>query len=147
MKKRGLSPVIATMLLVVIVIIIGLIIFMWFRGVAEEAVTKFNGKNVKLVCDEIDIQASYDSSTLIISNIGNVPIYKIKARAFDQGEYTTTTLSQDWPSTGLNQGGIYTGTEISGSYDKILLLPVLLGSSEKGELAYTCEERHAYEII
>jgi len=44
--KKGLSPVIATMLLIAIVVVIGLIIFLWFRGMTEEAITKFDGTNI-----------------------------------------------------------------------------------------------------
>jgi flagellin-like protein len=145
-RKRGLSPVIATMLLVVIVIVIAIVVFVWFRGITEEVITKFNDKNIRLVCDEIELQASYDSETLSIVNIGNVPVYKIKARTFLQGNYQTVTLTENWPATGLNQGGAYSGP-LSGDFEKILLIPVLLGNSERGELAHTCEEKNGEEII
>ncbi|MAG78897.1 hypothetical protein CMI40_00795, partial [Candidatus Pacearchaeota archaeon] len=41
-NKKGVSPVIATVLLVAIVVIIGLIIFQWFRGMTQESIIKFD---------------------------------------------------------------------------------------------------------
>ena len=73
-NSRGLSPAITTILLIVMVIVIILIIFLWFRGMVEEGVTKF-GKNVQLVCGDVNFDASYSSGTLNIVNNGNVPIY------------------------------------------------------------------------
>ena len=48
MKKRGVSPVIATILLIGIVIVIALIVFLWLRGMQQEAITKFEGMNVEI---------------------------------------------------------------------------------------------------
>ena len=53
MKKRGLSPVVATVLLIAIVIIIGLIVFLWFRGMTEETITKFGTENIRFACDDV----------------------------------------------------------------------------------------------
>ena len=143
--KKGLSPVVATMLLVGIVIVIGLIVFMWARGITEEAVTKFDGTNIKLVCDEVSFLASYSSNQVSISNNGNVPIYRMKAKIFKDGEFSTETIENNWPDAGLNQGGAISSMLTAGN--KILLIPVLVGHSERGNIEYTCEERHGLEII
>lgn len=148
MNKRGLSPVIATMLLISIVIVIGLIIFLWLRGVNEEAITKFDGTNIKLICEEVGFEASYADGLIYIVNVGNVPIYQIKVKLVGEGSHTTETIEQDWPALGLTQGAAFSGTVTNIlSANKILLIPVLIGKSEKGDLPYTCEERQGYEII
>ena len=147
-EKKGLSPVIATMLLIAIVIVIGLIIFLWFREMSEEAITKFDGTNIKLVCEEVSFEASYDASNLIyILNTGNVPIYQIKLKKVGEGSHSTETIEEGWPALGLNQGGTFSGVVDATNMNKLLLVPVLIGSSNKGDLSYTCEERHGYEII
>lgn len=152
MRKKGLSPVVATVLLVAIVIVIGLIVFLWFRGISEEAITKFDGTNVKLICEEVEFDASFAGGVIYVSNSGNIPIYKMKARIFSDttGTQSTEYIGGDgsWPELGINQGGTYSGalpTPVSG--DNILLVPVLLGSSEKGDKSYTCEDRHGLEIV
>ena len=148
-KKRGLSPVIATVLLIAIVIVIGLIVFLWLKGMTQEAVTKFGGTNIKLICDKVSFNAQYTNGEIYISNNGNVPIYKFKAKIVKEGSFKTIFVGKtDWPSEGLNQGGTYTGslTDAVGSKE-IFLIPVLVGKTSDGiKKAYTCEERYAKEI-
>lgn len=145
-EKRGLSPVIATVLLVAIVIVIALIVFLWFRGITDEAITKFDGTNVKLVCEEVTFQAEYSGGTLRIVNDGNVPIYQMKAKIYSDGSYETKTLETGWPNEGLNQGGTYSGP-LSGSPTEIILIPVLLGKTEDGRKAYTCDDRFGVDVF
>ena len=144
--KKGVSPVIATVLLIAMVVVIGLIIFLWFSGIMGEAVLKFD-KNIKLVCDDVKFDASYSEGDLYISNVGNVPIYNMKAKISEDGSHTTEDLD-GWPGTGLNAGGAFEGF-ITEDADKIVLIPVLLGKTSKGEeKSYVCNERqHGYEIV
>ena len=67
-KKKGVSPTIATVLLVVIVIIIGIVVFQWFRGFIKEAIEK-NGENVDLTCNDVSFKADYSSAILSILNL------------------------------------------------------------------------------
>ncbi len=145
-QKKGLSPVVATVLLIAIVIVIGLIVFLWFRGISEEAITKFDGTNVKLVCEDVSFDASYTGGYVFISNTGNVPIFQIKAQRSSAGSHSTEMVGLDgnWSELGLNQGGTYSG-ELAQA-DTILLIPVLLGRTESGERTYTCDERHGVEL-
>ena len=152
--KKGVSPVIATVLLVAMVVVIGLIIFLWFRGITEEAITKFGGRNIELVCGDLEFLSGYSTSTgiLSISNIGNVPIFGMKAKVSKQGGHDTLNMEEEdvgWPDIGLRQGGIFSGnlgTEFSGA-DQVLLIPVLMGKSSQGDKTYVCEERHGQDLI
>jgi len=148
-EKRGLSPVVATILLVAIVIVIALIVFLWLRGMTQEVITKFDGTNVEIVCNDVNFEADYNSGTLYLTNIGNVPIYRFKAKIEGDGSYSTIVVEGDWPDEGLNPQGRYASYfgDAVGS-EKISLIPVLLGETKDGEKkAYTCEDRHAREIF
>ena len=149
LKKKGVSPVIATVLLIGIVIIIGVIIFLWLRGLTQEAVTKFD-KNVELVCDDVQFDASYSAGKLVVSNIGNVPIYEIEIKLLQNKNYETknlNTFSQKWPDAGLNPGRVFSD-DITINAESIILIPILIGSAESGEKSYTCDEsRYGHEII
>ena len=149
LNKRGVSPVIATILLIAMVIVIALILFLWLRGLTQEAVTKFD-KNVELVCGDIQFDADYSAGRLTVSNIGNIPIYDIKIKILDDKNYETknlNTLSSNWPNTGLNPGKVFSD-DISVTGESITLIPVLIGRGESGEKSYTCDEsRYGYEII
>jgi|TARA_B100001971_G_C18223406_1_gene558735 flagellin-like protein len=150
LNKKAVSPVIATVLLIGLVIVIALIIFLWFKGLTQEAITKFD-KNVELVCDDVKFEADYSEGILSISNIGNTPIYGIKVKISESENYETKDLNDlsEWPSTGLNQGRTFSG-DISfniANADSITLIPVLVGSSESGERTYTCDEERYGQII
>lgn len=150
---KGVSPIIATVILVAIVIASGTIVFMWFRGFIQEKVIKF-GKNVELVCEDVNFDASYAESQLSIVNRGNVPIFGMKIKIFEDGSYETKDLKDDfpnagWPEGGLGQGEAFSGniqSEVSGK-EKIIVIPVLVGSSKEGKKVFTCGDQYGKEII
>jgi len=149
--SRGLSPVIATVLLIAMVVVIALIVFLWFRGITGDYGEKF-GKNVELVCQEVVISADYDSSDgiIYITNDGNVPIFSMDVKTSGAGSHTTadiTTLVTNWPKNGLNAGEPFSGEMSAGSAEKITLIPILLGVSEKeNKKTFECGETYGYEI-
>lgn len=149
MKKRGISPVIATILLVAMVIVMAMIIFLWFKGMTEESITKFDDENIKLVCEKVVLDVDYGSDILTIINNGNVPIINVKLMIFENGEHRTEELS-NWYSTGLNQGRIFS-EDISGDVDlslaeKLKVIPVLMGNSNSGQQTYVCDEKDGFEV-
>ena len=114
----------------------------------QEAVTKFDGENVELVCGKVEFDASYSGGTLYITNNANVPIYRMKIKTSGATRKTTTIEPSDgWPGNGLNQGGTFSGVIDVGGASEITLIPVLLGESESGKKTYTCKaNQHGYEI-
>jgi flagellin-like protein len=147
-RESGVSPIIATILLIGIVLAMASIIFLWMRGFVKEEGTKF-GKNVVLVCDDINFKASYDSGQLAITNQGNVPIFRVKVKEYAKGGYTTkdiTDLSSKWMSAGLKQGEVFSDSVSFSGVTKLKVIPVLLGSTGKGEKVYTCADNYGYDI-
>ena len=147
--KKGVSPVIATVLLIGLVIIIGVIIFLWFRNMRQEVITKFGETNVELICEKTDIDASYSDGELSVSNTGGVPIYSFDIISFEGGNFDTQSIrdvGQDFPSNGLNSGAAASVLVSFGSAEKIKLIPVLLGNSEKGEMPFACGEAYGYDL-
>jgi flagellin-like protein len=146
-EKKAISSIVATMLLILITIILASIVFLWMRGITEEAITKFDGTNIKLICEEVQFDANYYNETLYILNTGNIPIYKIKVQSFGTGTYNTETLAGTWPEVGLRQGETFSDTIVTSNINKIILIPVLIGHSKKGDVAYTCEDRFGHELL
>lgn len=150
MNKKGVSPVIATILLVALVMIIALIVFQWMKGFTKEAVTKFDGTNIELVCDDIQFDASYSDGTLTISNLGNVPIYNFNVKSEFAGGHDTLDLKTENPDfNGLSQGGIFSGDiPFTNEPTTITLIPILLGVNKDGEQkTQACEERQGKKIF
>jgi len=151
-RKKGISPVIATTLLIAIVIFVALIVFLWFRGVVGDYGEKF-GKNIELVCEDIKMDAGYSAGILFITNDGNIPIFKINLKLSEAGGHETKDLSSidsNWPRKGLTQGGVFS-SDISleiGSATSITVIPILIGtSSEKENKAFTCGDEYGQEIL
>ena len=149
-KRKGVSPVIATTLLIAMVVVLGLIIFLWFRGFTEEAVTKFGGTNIKLVCQDVKFESNYYAGSLSLINTGNVPIYSVELKVESPGGHDTMDITDitDWPATGLNQGGSFTGdiSSVSVSADQITVIPILRGTSKSGTKTHICDEQYG-EVI
>ena len=151
-NKKGLSPIVTTILLVALTIGIISIIFFWFRGMVQEGVVKF-GKNIELVCDDVSFEASYSSGTLNIINNGNVPIFLINVRYTSGGTYQTKSVKDfesgsNWPTNGLNQGGTFSGSIGSeiGSVDTLTLFPVLIGTANGQQKTFVCEGQYGKQI-
>jgi len=150
-KKKGVDPVITKILLIALVIAMAIIIFLWFRGMNEEAVTKFGGLNIQLVCNDIKFEASYSEGMLYMLNTGNVPIYRINLKISGEGGYTTITpIPQDsnWPETGLNQGENFQydiSSHLNGA-DEIIMIPVLIGNSGTKKKMHECDERNGHTL-
>ena len=156
---KGVSPVIATVLLISMTIVIALIVFLWFRGITGEVITKFEGQNVKVVCGDVEFSAEYVNEELLISNTGNVPIFSMKVKMEGGGGHQTKDLrdidnsmgNSLWPGFGLDQGDSFDSGNIGieiGNSEKLTIIPVLLGTSKKGERTHVCDDKQfGYEIF
>jgi len=150
-NKKAVSPIIATILLIAIVIVIATLIFFWFKGFTEEAITKFGNKNIKIVCNDVKFQASYNSGILSISNTGSVPLYSLNLKFSGDGTYSTLSVEQlniGWDSIGLSPGDAFSGdisSKVSGK-TSVKIIPVLIGTSKKGESTYICDEKYGTNL-
>ncbi len=151
-KRKGVSPVIATVLLITMVVVLALIMFLWFKGLNRETITKFDGQNVEIVCGEVSFSSDYSTGILSISNTGNVPIYSFELKIEESAGHTQEDISKfsdAWPKTGLRQGGIYISEDLSpelSGASRVVLIPVLVGISDSGERKYVCRETNGQEI-
>lgn len=142
--KKGVSPVIATVLLVSMVVVLGLIVFLWFKGMTAEAITKFGGTNIELVCGDVAFDASYSSGKLYLSNTGNVPIFGMKIKTSGLGSSETIDIRDypEWESGGLDLGDSKEIVlEDITSTENLVLVPVLLGNSDSGKKTFVCSEK------
>ena len=154
-QRKGVSPVIATVLLITMVVVIALIIFLWFRNINKEAITKFDGTNVEIICNDVEFESSYSSGGMYVLNSGNVPLYSMKMRISKEGSYNTLDLQEiadsNWPEKGLNSGRAFSSATLStliDGADEVLLIPVLVGISEESgeEKLHTCDENFGQEL-
>lgn len=147
-NKKAMSPVISTVLLISLVIVIAAIIFLWWRSISQDAITKFGNTNIELVCEEVKFDAQYSGGSLSIKNLGTVPIYRMNVKITSAGSHETKEIDDEWwPETGLNQGGLASGS-LSGVSDteSITVIPILMGSSKDGKKSFECDEQYGNKI-
>ena len=92
MNKKGISPVVATVLLISIVIVLGAIIFIWAMSSIKEQYTKFDSP-IEDACDKVSMSASLDCNSLQLNNEGSVPVYKINLFYSYGGDKTPVSCS------------------------------------------------------
>ena len=150
-RKRAVSPVIATVLLIAIVVVIALIVFLWLRNLTKEAAEKFN-ENVELVCQKVSFSADYFNSGEVISlsNDGNIAIKDFLVKKITTGEASTIKLSiEDSKFTGLPTGQVrdvsFPISETEG-YKTLRVIPILLANSNKGQVEFICDDQYGVEI-
>lgn len=133
--KRGVSPVIATILLIAIVVVLGFIIFLWARSVINEDVQKF-GEPVQRSCDSILISASSLGNSLVITNNDDrIPLYNVQLHISESNgdtsveEYTTPLNLAPGRSSTINVNGA----------NVIRISPILLGSKGSSDQIFICD--------
>ena len=83
-SKKGLSPVIATVLLVMVVMFLAAIVFFWARGFITEQIQKF-GKPIEDECGLVDfsvavVPGTYGQHALEVFNHGNTEIFRLEIK-------------------------------------------------------------------
>ncbi len=150
LKKRGLSPVVATMLLITLALILAVIIFLWARSFIGESVQK-QGADVEQSCQEVyfEVQA-FASSGIDIVNQGTIPIYAMEVRksALLGDSAGVENLNGD-TSIGIGQSAHINFPEnmIVNAGETLELTPVLLGQLENGETkTHVCSSSYTQEV-
>ena len=153
--KRGVSPVIATVLLIGIVIILTVIIFLWARAFVAEKAEKF-GRAVELSCDEVNFEAGVffsssigceDDYTLDIVNRGDIPIYGFEVKDFtNPGTIKLSAIIEQGTITiGKTATFCLTLANVQ-SGDELLVVPKILGEIDTGKVAHTCTDNFGYLV-
>lgn len=157
-RKKTLSPVIATVLLVALVIVMGSIVFLWMKGSVKEVIYKFSNQNIEISCTDVSFDAEYSvkegTEIIYVINNGNIPIKDFKVQLIKSGTKTTFNLEGKDIIDSLNGetfSGISSGNgkkvdvsgENVGNADEILVIPILQGRNDAGILKnYICDEKY-----
>jgi len=146
-NKKGLSPIVATSILILIVIILAIIILLWARGFVGEAVIKEiagSEKRAEDFCREIKMKGIVnDDDTFGFENIGNVPIFAYKVQTENDGNVDVHRVDN-------NQGGSvnpgfsviarYSSVSPYSAYESVKIIPILLGKTDGSTQEFECPE-------
>jgi flagellin-like protein len=147
--KKGITPVVATVLLISLVLILAIIIYLWARAFLPEMLQKDLGNGpapIKDACEAIVFSAAYDVGQVSVANDGNVPLYGFEILVKDSvsgslgslGSFNRTIKTGE--SASFDVGDISSGSDVT-------VIPVLIGETENKERkAYVCGEDYAQSI-
>ena len=141
-KKRGLSPVIASVLMIMLVLVLAAMIFLWARGFISEQIEKF-GKPVEDLCADVNFKVLKvdDGHALEILNKGNIDIWYFNLKMFDDSgnsKMTKFDVRVDAGKAIKQEVALVMADETEP--EKIIIYPALLGSvrGKDSNQAYVC---------
>lgn len=143
-KKRGISPVVATSLLVSITLILAAIIFFWARGFIGEAIEK-NDRAIEYSCERVEFFVEAREGTLTVQNVGSVPIYAIEMRVKGKGEIKEIGRVQGGGTIGNGQTGAFRLPSGASVGNTIIAVPILVGETSTGRTTYVCDAKYGKE--
>ncbi|RMD45282.1 hypothetical protein D6829_02700 [Candidatus Pacearchaeota archaeon] len=132
--RKALSPVLATVFLVLFVMILGVIIYLWAQGFLEEHLEKF-GRPIDSLCSEIKFDAKKvagQKNQIEITNRGNIDIFKFSIKIEKDGDTKFEDFEYSAPARGSARGDF----GIIGK--KATIYPVIIGKSGSKNKIYTC---------
>lgn len=143
-KKKGVTPVIATIMLIAIVVILALIIFLWARGFVAEKAQKFD-RAVEFSCPDVELETGIffdvdqEKYFLDVINRGNVPVYGFVIKRLGEGE---VIIAEDTSSGTIKIGqsmSIPLSAEVASGQD-LLVIPKILGETGSGNTIHICAD-------
>mgnify|MGYP001602773304 CR=1 FL=1 len=164
MNRKGVTPIVATVLLILIVVALAFIVFFWARGFLSESTQK-GDRAVTVSCAGAEFEAevvryatecpsgvvgNYYSS-VDINNIGNIPIYGVQVLEYNEntGDADPLTLS-DQPFVGgtitIGKSSYVCLGRVVDNEEAFRIVPKLLAQQEDKKVVYTCPEKDGITI-
>ena len=145
-EKRWLSPVIATVLLIALVLVLAVIIFLWAKSFISERIEKFPGQAIEDTCAKVSFDAVYyldgTTPTLEVNNRGNIAIYGLSIKQKKQSGNSKMYNYNFSVDSGKSAKGVidYSLYDSSDPTSSIIIYPVVLGTVQGKSLnkQYTC---------
>jgi len=135
MKRTGVSPVIATLLLIVIAVAAAVLAYIWIIGyqgtLTQQASTAQLQERIKIEA----VEYSGGSLTVYVRNIGDVAVTVDRLYVYD---HTGTVKASDTVSLSLNPGDVKSGTvSVSGGLTSGETYTVKAVTTKGTEATYT----------
>lgn len=142
--RKGVSPVVSTILLIMIVVVAAIIILLLIRSFMKEAISKqdANGNEIeisKMCSDVVLTPVLNEDGSFGVINEGNVPLSSITLKLSSGGSITSVSVG-DFINPGYSQ---MVDSLNANDYEAIKVIPVLRGKIKNSGLvsqSYICPE-------
>jgi len=146
-NKRGLSPVVASVLLIFLVLVLASLIFLWARGFISEQVEKF-GQPIEDLCASIDYDAGIADRvggqvTLEVVNRGDVNIHHLDIKMVGGGNSEIGQFDFPVDAGGAISDDVYLRMENGDTPDEVVVYPALVGTvkGKHSNKVFTCNDQ------
>lgn len=146
MEKRGLSPVIAIVFMILLVLVLASLIFLWARGFISEQIEKF-GQPIDSLCNRVDFEVQrtpgdFSQDALEVVNRGDIDIFHLDIKKFKEGNSEISLFKFRIDAGQSVRKDISLTMEDGGAPDKIEIFPALLGSvkGKHSNKVFTCKD-------
>jgi flagellin-like protein len=145
--KKGLSPVIASVLLIMLVLVLAAMIFLWARGFITEQVEKF-GQPITNLCESVDFEAELligagGKRELEVVNRGNIDIFHFDVKKFKGGDSEIGKFKFSVDAGDATKEEVEIAMEDGAVPEKITVYPALIGTvkGKDSNKAVVCMEQ------
>jgi flagellin-like protein len=145
-NRKGISPIMSTVMLIMIVVIIAVIILLWSQGFIKERILKFD-RAIDNVCLDISLETYINpDNTIGLRNKGLVPIQEVKLIISEGGNDVVYPIGPEQGKVGAGLSNTITDFTYS-SGQEIKVIPVLLGRTKAGSIQkFTCPDSTGVQV-
>lgn len=138
-NKYGLSPVIASILMILLVLVLAAMIFLWARGFVGEQIEKF-GQPVEELCSSVSFRVEKVGDELEIVNKGNIDIRHLDIKLFKDGSSEISKFDFQVDAGRARREIVNLKMSDNEEPDKIIVYPALVGNVRGKSLnkVFTC---------
>lgn len=147
MKKRGLSPVVASVLLIFLVLVLASLIFLWARGFISEQVEKF-GNPIEEACESVVFDAGIADRiggqiTLEVVNRGDVNIHHLDIKMVSGGNSEIGQFDFSVDAGEAFSDAVYLRMENGDTPEEVVVYPALIGTikGKHSNNPFTCNDQ------
>jgi len=161
MNNKGISPLVATVMLVAISVAAAGMVFVWLQGFMGEQTQK-NNAPIERSCEQLKYSAEISQEGklvfLVINNEGNIPIKEVYLKAIKEDGSSSVIERNPLKYSDSHVPAIFAGNVIKLSIDdiwsvnevvKIDIIPVLYGTGTKSKqpkIGFCPEQKQEIEL-
>ena len=136
---RGLSPVIASVMMILLVLVLAALIFLWARGFVSEQIEKF-GAPIEQTCSSVDFEVQRTGAYLEVVNRGNVDIRHLDIKMSKDGDSKVKKFDFQIDAGKSARDDVVLLMDDNVVPDEIVVYPALVGNVKGGSSnkVFTC---------
>lgn len=136
---RGLSPVIASVMMILLVLVLAALIFLWARGFVSEQIEKF-GAPIEQTCSSVDFEVQRTRAYLEVVNRGNVDIRHLDIKMSKDGDSKVKKFDFQIDAGKSARDDVVLLMDDNVVPDEIVVYPALVGNVKGGSSnkVFTC---------